>query len=112
MGSLSHAIARWLLAEIKNYRNMKKEKKFLASADIAKRIGVAETRYRTPEGRYVLDEKDIRMLRFQMTPDEYVNGIDATIIPDNKLQAIIATCKIGVEEQVKEEVEQNKEKEE
>ena len=100
---------------------MKKEKKFLASADIAKRIGVAESRYRTPEGRYVLDEKDIRMLRFQMTPDEYVNGIDATIIPENKLQAIIATCKIGVEEQVKEEplkeeqveeVKQNEEKEE
>lgn len=74
---------------------MKREKKFLASADIAERIGVTESRYRTPEGKYILDEKDIRMIRFQMTPEEYVNGIDATIIPDDKVQAIIKKCTLG-----------------
>ena len=35
------------------------------------------------------------MIRFQMTPEEYVNGIDATIIPDDKVQSIIKTCTLG-----------------
>ena len=74
---------------------MKKETTFLASEGIARRAGVMETRYRTPQGRYVLSEKDIRQIRFQMTPEEYVNGLDARIVTTEEAREILKTCTLG-----------------
>lgn len=74
---------------------MKKESIFLASAEIAKRINMEQSRYRTPDGKYILSEHDIRMLRFKMTPEEYIKGIDAKIITEKEADALIAKSTLG-----------------
>ena len=46
---------------------------YLVSADIARRSGLINERYRTKRGLYVLDYKDLS--RVQFTPEEYISGL-------------------------------------
>lgn len=46
---------------------------YLVSRDIAVRSGVVNERYRTADGRFVLDNKDLGRIRF--TSDEFVSGL-------------------------------------
>lgn len=46
---------------------------YLVSEEIARRAGVINSRYRTQDGRYVLDDKDLSYIR--LTPDEYISGL-------------------------------------
>lgn len=47
---------------------------YLVTKDIAQRAGVVGERYITPDGRYILDNKDLARIRF--TTDEYINGLN------------------------------------
>jgi hypothetical protein len=46
---------------------------YLVSKDIALRSGLIDSRYRTQDGRYILDNKDLSRVRF--TTDEYISGL-------------------------------------
>lgn len=46
---------------------------YLASRDIALRSGMLATRYRTVDGRYILNDRDLKRVRF--TTDEYITGL-------------------------------------
>lgn len=47
---------------------------YLVSAEIARRSGLINERYRTKNGRYVLDYKDLQRVTF--IPEEYVSGLE------------------------------------
>lgn len=82
---------------------MERETSFLASAEIAERVGVRATRYKTPDGKYIISEKDLRMLRFSMTAEEYVNGLDVEILTEERKRQLMAESTLGAEA-VKDEV--------
>ena len=46
---------------------------YLVTKDIAQRAGLVWERYTAPDGRYILDNKDLARIRF--TTDEYVSGL-------------------------------------
>ena len=46
---------------------------YLVTEAIARRAGVIDSRYRTQDGRFVLDDKDLSFIR--LTPDEYLTGL-------------------------------------
>lgn len=46
---------------------------YLVTRDIAIRSGLVDVRYRTLDGRFILDNKDLSRVRF--TTDEYVSGL-------------------------------------
>ena len=46
---------------------------YLVTRDILERAGLVGQRYRSADGRYVLDNKDLSRVRF--TTDEYINGL-------------------------------------
>ena len=70
---------------------MERDTYYLASADVARRAGVINPRYRVDDGRFVLSAADLRRLQFKMTPEEFVTGLDVTIVPyDEALQLIAA----------------------
>lgn len=47
---------------------------YIVSGGIATRSGLIKSRYRTADGRFILDNKDLSRVRF--TTDEYINGLD------------------------------------
>jgi len=47
---------------------------YLASEDIARRSGMIESRYRTKDGRYVLNNRDLSRIR--LSGDEFVTGLN------------------------------------
>lgn len=63
---------------------------YLVSADIAKRSGLYGKRYIAPDGRFILDNKDLSRVRF--TTDEYINGLSGVErIPSQSIaQSLIA----------------------
>lgn len=67
---------------------MEKETLFSVSADIARRCGLEGERYRIADGRYVLTDKDLQRLR--LTTQEFIGGIDATLLTDEQAGALIA----------------------
>jgi hypothetical protein len=67
---------------------MKVNKIFVVGADIARRAGVIAKCYRTKEGRYVVSQSDLRMLRLE--PEEYITGIDAEIVDLETAKMLIA----------------------
>lgn len=69
---------------------MRQEGTFLASADVARRAGAIATSYRVKDGRFVISEKALRSLRMQMTPEEYVNGLDVELISESEVERLIA----------------------
>ncbi len=54
---------------------MKESIYFSVSKDIAERCGVVDTTYKTKDGRSIVTSRE--MQRLMLTPDEYVNGVDA-----------------------------------
>ena len=46
---------------------------YLVTRDIAIRSGLVDVRYRTLDGRFILDNKDLSRVR--LTTDEYVSGL-------------------------------------
>lgn len=47
---------------------------YLVTTDICRRAGLVGQRYIAPDGRFILDNKDLSRVRF--TSDEYINGLD------------------------------------
>ena len=62
---------------------------YLVTRDIAIRSGLVDVRYRTLDGRFILDNKDLSRVRF--TTDEYVSGLDGVEkITEAEAQTLIA----------------------
>lgn len=74
---------------------MKKETIFLTSQAVAEKCGVLEVCYRTENGKFILSEKDLRYYKAKMTPEEFINGIDAEIISETKAAELIKKSTLG-----------------
>lgn len=62
---------------------------YLVTRDIAIRSGLVDVRYRTLDGRFILDNKDLSRVRF--TTDEYVSGLKGVEkISEAEAQTLIA----------------------
>ena len=62
---------------------------YLVTRDIAIRSGLVDVRYRTLDGRFILDNKDLSRIRF--TTDEYVSGLAGVEkITEAEAQTLIA----------------------
>ena len=62
---------------------------YLVTRDIAIRSGLVDVRYRTLDGRFILDNKDLSRVRF--TTDEYVSGLAGVEkITEAEAQTLIA----------------------
>lgn len=46
---------------------------YVVTRRIAERSGMLGTRYRTTDGRFILNDRDLSRVYF--TPDEYINGL-------------------------------------
>ena len=58
------------------------------SVDVARRSGLANERYRTVDGRFVMTDKDLQRVR--LLPDEIVNGLDAIMLTKQEAEHLIA----------------------
>jgi len=76
---------------------------FSVSADVAVRAGLANERYRTADGRFVMTDKDLQRVR--LTPEEIVHGLDAIMLTKQEAEHLIAEngLKMGFEEDTAEE---------
>ena len=54
-------------------QNMAQSTFYIVSESIAQRSGQIQKRYRTKDGRFILDDHDLRRVNF--TADEYTNGL-------------------------------------
>ena len=62
---------------------------YLVTRDIAIRSGLVDVRYRTLDGRFILDNKDLSRVRF--TTDEYISGLKGVEkISESEAQTLIA----------------------
>ena len=62
---------------------------YLVTRDIAIRSGLVDVRYRTLDGRFILDNKDLSRVRF--TTNEYVSGLKGVEkISEAEAQTLIA----------------------
>lgn len=62
---------------------------YLVTRDIAIRSGLVDVRYRTLDGRFILDNKDLSRVR--LTTDEYVSGLAGVEkITEAEAQTLIA----------------------
>lgn len=65
-----------------------REMKYLkVSADIARRAGVIDVRHRTADGEFIVNESDLRMVRFE--PEEYVKGIAGQVLTEQEAAKLI-----------------------
>lgn len=65
-----------------------REMKYLkVSADIARRAGVIDVRHRTADGDFIVNESDLRMVRFE--PEEYVRGIAGQVLSEQEAARLI-----------------------
>lgn len=65
-----------------------REMKYLkVSADIARRAGVIDVRHRTADGNFIVNESDLRMVRFE--PEEYVRGIAGQVLSEQEAARLI-----------------------
>lgn len=65
-----------------------REMKYLkVSADIARRAGVIDVRHRTADGEFIINESDLRMVRFE--PEEYVKGIAGQVLTEQEAAKLI-----------------------
>lgn len=67
---------------------MRAQVSFSASAEIAERARLTEVRYMTTDGRYILTDKDLA--RLNLTPEEYVSGIDVILLTEEEAGRLIA----------------------
>ena len=80
---------------------------FLVTREIAERSGLIETRYRTKDGRFIMNDRDLARIRF--TVDEYISGLQGIVkITSVEAQTLIAQNKyqMGIEKK-DEEIETN-----
>lgn len=61
---------------------------FSVSADVARRSGLANERYRTADGRFVMTDKDLQRVR--LLPDEIVNGLDAIMLTKQEAEHLVS----------------------
>lgn len=62
---------------------------YLVTRDIAIRSGLVSVRYRTLDGRFILDNKDLSRVRF--TTDEYISGLKGVEkISESEAKTLIA----------------------
>lgn len=62
---------------------------YLVTRDIAIRSGLVSVRYRTLDGRFILDNKDLSRVRF--TTDEYISGLNGVEkISESEAKTLIA----------------------
>lgn len=63
---------------------------YLVTQDIAQRAGVIGRRYKTRDGNYIVDNKDLSHVRF--TTDEYMSGLSGIIkkITEQEASLLIA----------------------
>ncbi len=47
---------------------------YAVTEDVARRAGLKDQRYKTRDGRYILDNNDLG--RIALTSDEYISGLD------------------------------------
>lgn len=65
-----------------------REMKYLkVSADVARRAGVIDVRHRTADGEFIINESDLRMVRFE--PEEYVRGIAGHVLTEQEAAKLI-----------------------
>ena len=87
---------------------------YLVTKDIALRSGLVGQRYIAPDGRYILDNKDLSRIRF--TTEEYITGLQGVErITSADAQRLIAEGRYNMTEQpttVEEEEETNEETDE
>ena len=60
---------------------------FLVPEQIAERSGTIEHRYRTKDGRFILNETDMKGVR--LTPEEYISGLDVEILSESRASELI-----------------------
>lgn len=61
---------------------------FVVSADIAERSGLINSRYRTADNRFILNEDDMRHVRLE--PQEYLTGIPAETVDEATSRSLIS----------------------
>lgn len=62
---------------------------YIVTRDIAIRSGLVSVRYRTLDGRFILDNKDLSRVRF--TTDEYISGLKGVEkITESEAKTLIA----------------------
>ena len=61
---------------------------YLASASVAERTGFRTQRYVTKDGKYIVNDRDLRNVR--LTPDEYKDGLDVTPISTEEARKLEA----------------------
>lgn len=65
-----------------------REMKYLkVNSDVAKRAGVIDVRYRCTDGDFIINESDLRMIRFE--PEEYTRGIGGIVISEEEAMSLI-----------------------
>lgn len=69
---------------------MKEKIYFTASADLVRRAGIIASRYRTKDGRYVIDGDDLAKVSMVMTPYDYIHGIDVIQVSEIEAKNLIA----------------------
>lgn len=79
---------------------------YLVTREIAERSGVIESRYRTTDNRFILNDRDLARVRFSV--DEYVDGLSGvekissqeakTLIAKNKYQLGVGKEEANVNE--------------
>lgn len=60
---------------------------FSVTRDVAVRSGVIAQRYRTVDGRFILNEDDMRHIR--LLPEEYITGLDAIVLTASEANDLI-----------------------
>ena len=60
---------------------------FKVYADIRQSCGVVDVRHRTADGEFIINESDLRMVRFE--PEEYVRGIAGQVLTEQEAAKLI-----------------------
>ena len=74
---------------------------YVASRDIAERSGMIASRYRTKDGRFILNNRDLSRIR--LTADEYVTGrAGVEIVSESEADRLIneGGYRLGTEDSV------------
>lgn len=74
---------------------------YVASRDIAERSGMIASRYRTKDGRFILNNRDLSRIR--LTADEYVTGLAGVeIVSESEADRLIneGDYRLGTEDSV------------
>ena len=69
---------------------MIKEKYYTASAELTRRAGTIDSRYRTKDGRYVITDRDLGKISLVMTPQEFIGGIDIIEVSEKEAKRLVS----------------------